>query len=489
MSARTHRAPFNRHRCNRGILSHRSRVSGAHLHDRRPSSSHSTQRPDTCPLLPRTGGELFTSYPPEHEDDVDEVLLHTYASFHEEPVVALAANTLRDDTWTLCVPVPVPPTPNPTLLALTYMVKYATTGDDGNATVQTDVLLTSTALSAGVVPGAAPTGVYRASAGYAPRMVDAAAARCLATALAVKCNGGGEQWSHFLDVQHVAPNVRVRAGAQPYVVFHVAEYPTVRTARSLAVEVSATWQKEEVELKAREEAEREAREEAEAEAEEAADREAREADEKLARDEERQWREEERQARKEEARERAEAKQAREEARKWREEERQARKEREAREDEARASKPPSVEAAPPVADDKMQDLIKETMEKLNLTTCSSGYEFVKTATGYTCTGGSHHVTFEQLGMNAGPGRLRGQGELDAARGAWFSIPACWDGTRPRIAADRGRVSPRRTTTQDVAALALPTRVLVSSPLGPAHPRSWCSGADPPNDVPVDPHK
>ncbi|KAJ7483354.1 hypothetical protein FB451DRAFT_1364313 [Mycena latifolia] len=350
------------------------------------------------PVLAANGDGTFTSYPPEHADDADEALLHTYASFREEPIVALAGNARGNDTWTLCVPVPVPSTPNPTLLALSYLVKYATTGDDGNATVQTDVLLTSATLSAGVVPGGAPLGVYRPSTDYAPRMVDAAAARCLATTLAIKCNGGAEQWSHFLDVQDVAPNVRVRAGAQPYVVFHVAEYPTARTMRSLAVEVSATWQKEEVELKARAEAERKAKAAEEKEAQEAAERKAREADEKLARDEERKWREEERQARKEEARERAEAKQAREETRKWREEEIQARKERKAREDEARASKP-SVQAAPHVADDKTQDMIKETMVKLRMEPCPNGYQFVKDSKGYTCKGGSHHVTFEQLGM------------------------------------------------------------------------------------------
>ncbi|KAJ7667423.1 hypothetical protein B0H17DRAFT_1142732 [Mycena rosella] len=284
-------------------------------------------------------------YPAVNAADADEALLHTHASFREDPIVALSGNMRRDDTWTLCIPVPAPSTPNPTLVSLNYLIKYATTGDDGNATVQTDVLLTTTALSAGVVPGAAALGVYRPSAGYVPRMVDAATAHCLATTLAVKCNGSGEQWSHFLDAQQITPNVRVGAGAQAYIMFHVAEYPTARMMRSLAVEVSATWQKEEVERKAKEEADKKVRESEAKAAQEEAEKKAREAAEKLAREEERQWREEERLVRKAEAEERANATQAREAGRVWREEARQARIEAEAR------ARKPSVEAAPHVAD------------------------------------------------------------------------------------------------------------------------------------------
>ncbi|KAJ6514038.1 hypothetical protein DFH09DRAFT_259626 [Mycena vulgaris] len=395
------------------------------------------------PVLEANGTGAFTSYPATHAADADNALLHTYASFHEEPIVALSANKRHDDTWTLCVPVPLPATQNPTLLSLTYLVKYGTIGDEGNAILQTDVLLTTTSLSAGVVAGEASS-VYRDGTGYAPRMVDPAAALCLATALAVKSSGGGEQWSHFFDVQNVASNVRVGAGAGLYVMFHVAENPTARTVRSLAVEVSATWQKEEVELKARAEAERKKREVEEKAAQEATEKKAREADEKRARDEEREWRAEERKAKKAEAEERAEAKQARDEARKWREEERQAQKDREAKEEQARAEQAraeqaraeraraeqaraeqaraeqaraeqaraeqaraeqaraaakPSPEAAPPVADDTTQDLIKQTMAKLRMDPCPAGYEFVKNSRGYTCKGGSHHVTFEQLGM------------------------------------------------------------------------------------------
>ncbi|KAJ7877325.1 hypothetical protein B0H13DRAFT_2279322 [Mycena leptocephala] len=358
------------------------------------------------PVLAAKDGS-FTDFPPQLAANADEALVHTYASFKEEPAIALsaAANTRRDDAWTLCLPVPAPSIPNPTLRSVTYLIKYGTTADDGNATLQTDVLLTTAALPADIVSARQHLGVYRSGAPGAvgPRIVDQAAARCLATALAIKCNAGGEQWSHFVDTQHVAADVRVRDGAQLYVVFNVDESSTFRTARSLSVEVSATWQKEEVELKARAEEARKAKEAADKEAKELAEKKAREAEEKKAREEEAAWRNDERQARKAEAEARAEDKLARKEERKFREEERKLREEerkfreeerkfreeehkfreeerkfreeeRKFREEERKAwvvvAAKPSVEAAPAVADDHIQNTIKETMEKLNMQPC-----------------------------------------------------------------------------------------------------------------------
>ncbi|KAJ6487851.1 hypothetical protein C8R45DRAFT_1074372 [Mycena sanguinolenta] len=356
------------------------------------------------PVLAAKEGS-FVDYPPAYTADVDEALVHTYGSFHEEPAVALL-NTRRDDNWTLCVPVTVPTIRNPTLLSVNYMIKYATTADASNATIQTDVILTTSALPAEVVSARTPLAVYRASSGHAssaPRMVDQGAAVCLATALAVKSNGGGEEWSHYLDTQHVTPNVRVRDSAtQLYVVFNVEEHSTLRTARSLSVEVSATWQKEEVEIKARAEADRKAKEAADKEAQLLAEKKAREAEEKQAREEERAWREEERQARKAEAKEREDAKQAREADQKWKEEMRvqwaEMRKVIETMETKP-ATPTVSVAAAPAVADDHIQTAIKETMAKFNMKPCDNGYAFVKTDNGYRCKGGGHFVSFEQLGM------------------------------------------------------------------------------------------
>lgn len=325
----------------------------------------------TFPVVAAAGKGPFTSYPPENsDDDDDEQLLYTYASFHEEPVAALSVNLLHNDTWTLCVPVPLPPDDDDTtLLSLQYMIKYATTCDNGNSTIQTDTILTTRELPEGVVTEPTALAVYKSGTGYAPRMVDHAAALCLSTTLAVKGNGGGEQWSHYVDNQHITPNVRVHNESQLYVVFHVCEYPTVKTIRSLAIEVSATWQKKEVEQNAKEEAERKASEEAKEKAEEKAERRAREEEERRARQEERQARAEERQAR-------AEEKVARDEGRRA------------------------AVRAkAPETADDTIQAKIMDVMDKLKLGKCSNGYAFKLTSDGYVCGGGSHKVTFEQLGM------------------------------------------------------------------------------------------
>jgi len=262
----------------------------------------------------------------EEDDSDDEELLYTYASFGEEPVTALSINPHQTGAWSLSLPIPAPPINNPTLLSLHYMIKYATAGDlSGSSTIQTDTLLTTQTVPGGIITEATDLGVYKQVTVYGPRIVDDSAALSLSTALAVKGSGGGDQWHHYVDNQRIAPNVRVVDKAGLYVLFHVYEYPTVRTVRSLSVEVSATWQKEEVARKARREAKRKAKEAADKLAKDEKERRAREAEERQARleakqaqDEERWWRDEERQARKEE-------RQAREEERQAREEERRAR--------------------------------------------------------------------------------------------------------------------------------------------------------------------
>ena len=357
----------------------------------------------TFPVLAASGNGPFTSYPPEHDDDDDEQLLYTYASFREEPINALSVNTRHNDTWSLGIEVPIPSIKNPTLLAINYMVKYGTTCDNGNSTIQTDTILTTEELPQGIVTDAKDLDIYKSGSGYAPRMIDHDAALCLSTTLAVKCNGGGDHWSHYVDSQRINPNVRIVDDCHLYVVFHVCEYPTMRTLRSLSVEVSATWQKQEVEIKARAEAERKAREEAAKKAKDEAERRAREAEERQAREEERRAREEEKQARVEERQARVEEKQVRAEEKQARVEEKQARveekqarvEEKQARVDEKQArveERQPRVEEkqpraeerqtrevakenanAPAVADQNMQTQIAEAMRRLNLNTCESG--------------------------------------------------------------------------------------------------------------------
>lgn len=356
----------------------------------------------TFPVITAANGK-FTSYPPKEKED--EQLLYTYASFNEEPVASLYANKHHEDTWSLCVKVPIPKINKPTLLALHYMIKYAATCDNGNSTVQTDTVLTTEALPEGVVTEEIDSIYYQdesetGSTGFSPRMVDQEEALCLSTTLAIKSNGGAGQWSHYIDNQYITPNVRVVDKCHLYVVFHVNEYPTVQTIRSLAVKVSATWQKEEVELKAIAEAERKAKEEAMKQAKLENERRTREAEERQARKEEREAREEERHARKEEHQAREQEHHARKEEHRAREEERRAREEeRQARLEEKQAREANSVEFAPATADDKMQTRIEDKMKELGLDLCEQGFKFVKTSSGYQCTGGGHKISFAELGM------------------------------------------------------------------------------------------
>ncbi|KAJ7109667.1 hypothetical protein C8R43DRAFT_1043105, partial [Mycena crocata] len=358
-----------------------------------PSGQTVTQ---VYPVLAAANGS-FTSYPPQTSATDDEHLLHTYASFFEEPITGLSRNRRLDDSWSVCIPVPIPTIENPTLLSLSYLLKYASSWDDGNATIQTDTILAQAKLNEGVTTEITDL-VYRSRTKYGPRVVNRDTALCLSTTLGVKCNGGGDRLSHYVESQNIAANVRVVEAAQLYVVIHFAEYPTRETIRSLAVEVSATWQKEEVELKAKAKAKRLEEEAVEKKRKEEGARQAKEEEErkereeaKLAREEERREREAAKEARAEEKKERDEAKQAREEERITRQKERLAR--------EQGPPVKPSVEHAPQVADTNMQKIIKERMTTLGLTKCDQGYEFVKTETGYQCKGGGHKVTFEQLGM------------------------------------------------------------------------------------------
>jgi hypothetical protein len=228
---------------------------------------------------------------------------------------------------------------NPTLTSLVYAIKYGTTHDNGNSTVQTDVVLTSLPSDRSGHDGTimfdpADLGIYREGLAYGPRMVDDDLALRLSMVPAIKCNGGSSQLSHYIDHRHLTPNVRITQPSHLYLNFHVVEYPTAQTSRSLAIEVSASWDEDLEARKAKEEAERKAKEEAE--------------------------------------------RQAREEA------------ERRAREEAERA--------APPVADAKTQQAIQNIADQYGQA-CGGGFAWKKTATGYACEGGGHSLTFAQLGM------------------------------------------------------------------------------------------
>ena len=211
-----------------------------------------------------------TLYPPPQ---VELKTQQTYAWYREEPVQSLAQNDHA--SWLCHAHIPIPSDLiNPTLTSLIYVIKYATTHDNGNSTVQTDIVLTTQASDrpAGIIFNPADLGIYREGLAYGPRMIDDNLALRLSMVPAVKCNGGNNQWSHYIDHRHLTPNVRITQPSHLYLNFHVAEYPTTQTSRSLAIEVSASWAEDLEARKAKEEEERKAREEAERKAKEEAER-------------------------------------------------------------------------------------------------------------------------------------------------------------------------------------------------------------------------
>jgi len=284
--------------------------------------------------------EAPTIYPPGNVE-----VAHTYTSYHQEPIQELAHN--KNESWTLRLAVPIPShIINPTLRSLAYIIKYSTTYDNGNSTVQADVAFTTTKCPEGILLES--VGVYRSGSEYGPRMVDKDAALCLSVVPAVKCNGGNAQWSHYIDHRHLLPNVRIVQPSHLYLDFHVVEYPTTLTDRYLAVEVSASWTEDVEARKAKEEAERKAREEAERKAKEAAAAEAK---------------------RQEEA----------------------AKQQAEAAKRQAEAAK-----RAPAVAE---QSVLEEALRRHPDRACPNGYGWKKTETGYKCDAGGHSLTWAELGM------------------------------------------------------------------------------------------
>jgi hypothetical protein len=201
-----------------------------------------------------------TLYPPPQ---VELKTKQTSTYYREEPVQSLAQND--HPSWLCSLQITIPSDLiNPTLTSLVYVIKYATTHDNGNSTVQADVVLTTRASDRSehqnhdgiIIFNPADLGIYREGSAYGPRMVDDDLALCLSMVPAVKCNGGNSQWSHYIDHRHLMPNVRITQPSHLYLNFHVSEYPTAQTSRSLAIETSASWAEDLEARKAKEEAER-----------------------------------------------------------------------------------------------------------------------------------------------------------------------------------------------------------------------------------------
>ena len=226
--------------------------------------------------------------------------------------------------------------------------------------------------------------------GAAPFMIQHEEALRLSSTLAVKAGGECGDWGRYVDSRVVAPDTRiVDDNARLYLVFRVNEHPTPKTLRDIAIRASATWQKEEVEVKAVAAAKAAAEAEAKKVAAEKEAEKARHEEERQDRLDKKAWRDGETLARKtrdeEEGKERASA-QA------YRDEEKAARIAREKSEESSH--KPSEVGHT---ADLPTQNQIKAAIERLGLAKCPNGYAFVRTADGWSCTGGQHKITDAQL--------------------------------------------------------------------------------------------
>jgi hypothetical protein len=211
--------------------------------------THSTHRCGNVPVfttLPKPT-EAPTLYP-SNKDGVT----HTRLSYLKESIPEVGSSS---GGWVLCLPIEIPSDLiNPTLKSLVYTIKYATTFDNGDSTVQTDVFLTQTSCAEGVTKEPIRLDVYcGTTAGYRPMVINEEIAELISSVPAIKRNGGTAQWSHYIDHQRLTPNIRVMQSSKLYFSFHAYEYATPQTSRYVAVEASATWLDDLEERKRREE--------------------------------------------------------------------------------------------------------------------------------------------------------------------------------------------------------------------------------------------
>jgi len=153
-----------------------------------------------------SGQTAAHTQPPTSFPLVTPGVSHTYASYHQQPVAVVNQG---DFGWRLCLNIPIPSKClAPTLTSLVYILKYATTHDGGDSTVQTDTILTTASCPNGVTNHATSLSVYHSASncGYGPHITDNEAAMCLSTVPAVKHNSCNASWSHYIDHHRVIPN-------------------------------------------------------------------------------------------------------------------------------------------------------------------------------------------------------------------------------------------------------------------------------------------
>lgn len=170
----------------------------------------------------------------------DISLVHTHASYSNQPISEFISNNCGN--WTLALDVPIPKDlVHPTLTSLSYMVKYSTANDHLACVVRSNILLATTE-----------------SEELGDKKTSEATAVCLSSVLGIKANDLENQWNHFVDRQEIPVNARIVENSRLYLQIHISEYPTVAMLRSLSLDVFATWLDEDEEkrlLQKRQEAE------------------------------------------------------------------------------------------------------------------------------------------------------------------------------------------------------------------------------------------
>lgn len=176
-------------------------------------------------------------------------LVHTHASFSNQPISEFISKNCGN--WTLALDVPIPEDlVHPTLTSLSYTVKYSTANDHLACVVRSNILLATTE-----------------SEELSDKKTSEATAVCLSSVLGIKPNDLENQWNHFVDRQEIPVNARIVENSRLYLQIHISEYPTVAMLRSLSMDVFATWLDEDEEkrlLQKKQKAEELARTEAEA---------------------------------------------------------------------------------------------------------------------------------------------------------------------------------------------------------------------------------
>ncbi|KAG1855097.1 hypothetical protein C8R48DRAFT_835700 [Suillus tomentosus] len=133
-------------------------------------------------------------------------LVHTHASYSNQPISEFISNNCGN--WTLALDVPIPKDlVQPTLTSLSYTVKYSTANDHLACVVRSNILLAT-----------------MESEQLGDKKTSEATAVCLSSVLGIKANDLENQWNHFVDRQEIPVNARIVENSRLYLQIHISEW-------------------------------------------------------------------------------------------------------------------------------------------------------------------------------------------------------------------------------------------------------------------------